>query len=78
MKKNYDAFWCSSCLNMSTRNRIEFDSDGKCNACVWSEEKKSLDWSTRENELNELKKIIKNKDKEIEDLMYLKDSQHHG
>ena len=31
-----------------------------------------------ENELNELKKIIKNKDKEIEDLIYLKDSQHHG
>ena len=31
-----------------------------------------------ENELNEMKKIIKNKDKEIEDLMYLKDSQHHG
>ena len=31
-----------------------------------------------ENELNELKKIIKNKDKEIEDLIYLKDTQHHG
>ena len=31
-----------------------------------------------ENELNKLKKIIKNKDKEIEDLIYLKDSQHHG
>ena len=31
-----------------------------------------------ENELNELKKIIKNKDKEIEYLIYLKDSQHHG
>jgi len=39
---------------MSTRNRIEFDSDGKCNACAWSEEKKSLDWSEREKELKHL------------------------
>ena len=60
MKKNYDAFWCSSCLNMSTRNRIEFDDEGRCNACVWSEEKKSLDWSVRKNELKELFKKHKN------------------
>lgn len=36
---------------MSTRPRIRFDSDGRCNACVWSERKKELDWSTREREL---------------------------
>ncbi len=47
-------FWCSTCLNMSTRNRIEFDSQGRCNACVWSEEKKTLDWKGRERELKEL------------------------
>jgi N-acetyl sugar amidotransferase len=46
-----DIFWCRSCLNMSTRNRIEFDEKGRCNACVWSEEKKSLDWTPRMNEL---------------------------
>ena len=53
MKIN-NAFWCSTCLNMSTRNRIEFDSDGRCNACVWSDEKKTLDWTKRENELKDL------------------------
>ena len=35
-----EVFWCSSCLNMSTRNRIEFDENGVCNACIWSEERK--------------------------------------
>ncbi len=53
MKKN-SIFWCTTCLNMSTRNRIEFDSKGRCNACVWSEEKKTLNWSIRENQLKEL------------------------
>ena len=36
---------------MSTRPRISFNADGLCNACVWSEEKKLLDWKTREGEL---------------------------
>lgn len=35
---------------MSTRNRIEFDSYGVCNACNWSQEKKTLDWDRREKE----------------------------
>jgi N-acetyl sugar amidotransferase len=39
---------------MSTRNRIEFDAQGRCNACVWSEEKKTLDWATRMRELEDL------------------------
>lgn len=47
-------FWCTNCLNMSTRNRISFDSRGWCNACQWMEEKKSLDWNNRENELIDL------------------------
>lgn len=49
-----DIFWCSTCLNMSTRNRIEFDEQGRCNACVWSEEKKTLDWKPRHSELEAL------------------------
>lgn len=49
-----DVFWCTTCLNMSTRNRIEFDSDGRCNACVWSTEKASIDWDNRERELKKL------------------------
>jgi N-acetyl sugar amidotransferase len=36
---------------MSTRPRIEFDDKGWCNACQWSEEKKTFDWSKREQEL---------------------------
>ena len=44
-------FWCSKCLNMSTRPRIEFDADHVCNACQWSEEKKSFDWGGRQKEL---------------------------
>ena len=49
-------FWCSSCLNMSTRPRIVFDEEGRCNACVWKEEKEELDWSSRQDELANLLK----------------------
>jgi N-acetyl sugar amidotransferase len=49
-------FWCKNCLNMSTRNRISFDSRGWCNACQWMEEKKNVDWNKRESELIELLK----------------------
>lgn len=44
-------FWCRKCLNMSTRPRIEFDAQGTCNACRWSEEKKTFDWASRKREL---------------------------
>jgi len=44
-------FWCSHCLNMSTRPRIIFDDRGWCNACQWMEEKKTVDWASREDEL---------------------------
>ena len=58
-----EIFWCKTCLNMSTRNRIEFDQNGRCNACVWSEEKITLDWKKREFEflkiLERTKKLSK-------------------
>lgn len=47
-------FWCKSCLNMSTRPRIEFDDNGICNACQWKDQKKNTDWASREVELKEL------------------------
>ena len=47
-------FWCNTCLNMSTRPRISFDEKGRCNACSWVEEKKCLDWDSRQGELTEL------------------------
>jgi N-acetyl sugar amidotransferase len=46
--------WCSNCLSMSTRPRITFDERGWCNACVWTEKKKSLDWGSRHKELENL------------------------
>ena len=36
---------------MSTRPRITFDARGWCNACVWTEKKKSLNWEARQVEL---------------------------
>ncbi len=51
MENLENVFWCSTCLNMSTRNRIVFDDLGRCNACVWSEEKKDLDWASRKRDL---------------------------
>ncbi len=46
-----DVYWCANCLNMSTRPRITFDSRGWCNACQWMEEKATLDWTSRQHEL---------------------------
>ena len=45
--KNSSIFWCTSCLNTSTRPRIIFDKQGKCNACLWSEQKKKIKWKSR-------------------------------
>jgi N-acetyl sugar amidotransferase len=53
---------CTTCLNMSTRPRIGFDAAGRCNACIWSERKKSIDWSSREEELAKLLARHKRKD----------------
>ena len=50
MKKT-KVFWCKTCLNMSTRPRIEFDSNGSCNACLRTEEKKTINWNKRNDEL---------------------------
>jgi N-acetyl sugar amidotransferase len=55
-------FWCKTCLNMSTRPRIAFDDLGRCNACVWTEEKNTLDWSKRRSELISLLEKFKSKD----------------
>ena len=46
--------WCSNCLSMSTRPRITYDDRGWCNACVWMEKKKTLDWASRELKLKKL------------------------
>ena len=59
-------FRCSKCVMMSTRPRLEFDSNGVCSACNWEEEKKKIDWKLRKKKLiqllNKHKKKSKNKD----------------
>lgn len=54
--------WCSNCLAMSTRRRITFDDRGFCNACRWMEQKKSLDWDSRNQELLSLLEKHKSND----------------
>ena len=51
---NNKIYWCTNCLNMSTRPRISFDDRGWCNACQWMEEKKVMDWEPRKLELEKL------------------------
>ena len=58
--------WCAKCLNTNTRPRIEFDKNGVCNACLWSEEKKKLDWSKRKAELLKIIKNYKKKNNEFD------------
>ena len=54
-------FWCKNCVVMSTRPRITFDKRGFCSACQWSEKKKKLNWSLREEALLSLIKKHKSK-----------------
>ena len=56
-----DIKWCSNCVAMSTRPRIGFDKEGKCNACQWAEKKLSLDWEERKAELLKILKVQKDK-----------------
>lgn len=47
---------------MSTRPRISFDEAGRCNACIWSQKKKDLDWNSRKSELEELLESHRSRD----------------
>ena len=42
--------FCKKCLTPSSRPRIQFDDEGICNACRYSEEKTKIDWSARKDE----------------------------
>jgi N-acetyl sugar amidotransferase len=46
--------YCTNCLMPETRPRVSYDNRGWCNACQWSEEKKSLDWDSRWELIEEL------------------------
>src|SRR3990167_8148899 len=45
--------FCERCLMPDTRPRIVF-TDGVCNACLWAEEKKTIDWDARADEFRVL------------------------
>jgi N-acetyl sugar amidotransferase len=66
MISNKKVYWCTNCLNMSTRPRITFDERGWCNACQWAEEKKSFDWEKREKELIDLLEKYRSKNNEFD------------
>ena len=40
--KNNNIFWCKTCLNTSTRPRIMFDKDGRCNGLSGQSKKKLI------------------------------------
>ncbi len=45
---------CKKCIQPDTRPGIYFNDDGICGACLWDEEKKKINWSIRESELQEI------------------------
>jgi len=48
-------FMCKKCLTLSTRPRAQYDEYGVCNACRWTEYKKTkINWNERWNELKTL------------------------
>lgn len=55
-------FWCKNCLNMSTRPRTKFDERGWCGGCQWMEEKNTVDWQARQEEMKQIVKKYRRKD----------------
>ena len=45
---------CKKCIQPDSRPGIYFDENGICGACLWEEEKKSIDWEVREKELHKI------------------------
>ena len=45
---------CKKCIQADTRPGIFFDGDGVCGACLWTDEKKKIDWDSRYKELQEI------------------------
>jgi N-acetyl sugar amidotransferase len=64
-----EVFWCSECVAMSTRPRIGFDSDGRCNACQWADKKQKLNWASRLDKLNDILQRQKTKGKPFDCLV---------
>ena len=54
-----EIFWCKSCVVMSTTPRVVFNEKKICSACQWAQEKKTINWTERQNKLDKL--LIKQK-----------------
>ena len=54
--------YCTKCLTPSTRPRVVFNEDSVCNACQWAEKKKSIVWTQKSKELEELCDKFRRKD----------------
>jgi N-acetyl sugar amidotransferase len=46
--------YCSKCLMPDTRPGLVFNEVGVCQACLWHEKKRQIDWETRERDLCDL------------------------
>ena len=45
---------CKRCIQPDTRPEIYFDDQGECGGCLWEDEKKEIDWESREKELQDI------------------------
>ncbi len=50
---------CKKCIQPDTRPKVYFNEYGICGACLWEEEKKKIDWGSREKELHDIAKWAK-------------------
>ena len=50
---------CQRCLQPDTRPAIYFENE-LCGACIWEDEKNSMDWSARDKELEDISNWAKN------------------
>ena len=50
---------CKRCIQPDTRPQVYFNEEGICGACLWEEEKKTIDWGSREKELHDIAKWAK-------------------
>jgi N-acetyl sugar amidotransferase len=51
--------YCKKCVQPDTRPGIFFSEDGICGACLYEEEKKTIDWTKRERDLKEIAELAK-------------------
>lgn len=46
--------YCTRCVQPDTRPGIYFSPEGVCGACLWEDEKSAIDWTAREDELQNI------------------------